>query len=438
MQIQDFIILIYIILRIVPSSYLCYYPFLEDLRLSKKVAMCGFFAIILIEWGIFIFTGHNFDKLSTLYGIYPLYIFYYFATVKGNNSKQLFCILLTGNFDIVLQTLAMLAERFSPTPGYYYATATFVLLLAQSAYFSLFYYAAKKFKQLFRSTKYNNIITYSNYILAFNFVALVLIRNFSEPRTWNLFFARFLCAMPLFFFVYMMMDLLKEKNDNNVMSVKLSSLEELRRNEKPYYDFVIETWQKSRRLRHDQKHLLVMLNQLYEEKKFDRLGQHLRAILKYTEQQQTVKLYGNETIDGLIGYWQMQAQEKGIPFAVDISFSKIKINDIDLAIILGNALENAFTAVTEDSVTQRSNCYINVKIRERASILLIEVVNSFSGNIVRYNDQFYSAKRNYKEPGTGLENIRMICEKYAGSNNVSFDNQSFKLQLMLSNTHLEG
>ena len=356
MQIQDLIILIYIILRGAPSSYLCYYPIFEDLRLSKKAAICGFFAIILIEWGIFIFTGRNFDKLPTLYGIYLLYIFYYFAIVKGNKSKQLFCILLSGNFENVLQTLAMLAERFSPTPGYYYATATFVLLLAQSAYFSWFYYTVKKFKQLFRSTKYNKIITYSNYILAFNFVALVLIRNFSEPRTWNLFFARFLCIMPLFFFVYMMMDLLKEKNDNKVMSIKLSSLEELRRNEKPYYDFVIETWQKSRRLRHDQKHLVLMLNQLYEEKKFAKLGQHLRTILKYTEQLQTVKLYGNETIDGLIGYWQMQAQEKGIPFAVDISFSKVKINDIDLAIILGNALENAFTAVTEDCMAQGSSC----------------------------------------------------------------------------------
>lgn len=438
MQIQDLIILIYIILRVAPSSYLCYYPFLEDLRLSKKTAICGFFAIILIEWGIFIFTGHNFDKLPSLYGVYLLYIFYYFAIVKGNKSKQLFCILLSGNFEIVLQTLAMLAERFSPTPGYYYASATFVLLLAQSAYFSWFYFTVKNFKQLFRSTKYNKIINYSNYILAFNFVALVLIRNFSEPRTWNLFFARFLCIMPLFFFVCMMMDLLKEKNDNKVMSVKLRSLEELRRNEKPYYDFVIETWQKSRRLRHDQKHLAVMLNQLYEEKQFDKLGQHLRTILKYTEQLQTVKLYGNETIDGLIGYWQMQAQEKGIPFAVDISFSKVKINDIDLAIILGNALENAFTAVTEDCMAQGSNCYINVKIRERASLLLIEVVNSFSGNIVRYNDQFYSAKRDYKEPGTGLENIRMICEKYAGNNNISFDSNSFKLQLMLPNTHLEG
>ena len=438
MQIQDFIILIYIILRIAPSSYLCYYPFLDDLRFSKKATALGFFAIILLEWGIFIATGRNFDKLPTLFGPYFIYAIYYFAVIKGNLNKKIFCTMLISNFEVVLQTLSMIAERVSPTPGLYYATAVLVLGISQAAYFLCFYHAAKKFKQIFRSSKYTRVIIYSNYILLFNLLALILMRNFSEPRNWSLFATRFLCVMPLFFFVYMVMDLLKEKNDNKVMSVKLSSLEELRRSEKPYYDFVIETWQKSHRLRHDQKHLIVMLNQLYEEKKFDRLGQHLRTILKYTEQLQTVKLYGNETIDGLIGYWQMQAQEKGIPFAVDISFSKIKINDIDLAIILGNALENAFTAVTEDGVTQRSNCYINVKIRERASILLIEVVNSFSGTIVRYNDQFYSAKRDYKEPGTGLENIRMICEKYAGSNNVSFDNQSFKLQLMLSNTHLEG
>ena len=114
MQIQDLIILIYIILRVAPSSYLCYYPFLEDLRLSKKTAICGFFAIILIEWGIFIFTGRNFDKLPTLYGVYLLYIFYYFAIVKGNKSKQLFCILLSGNFEMCCRHLLCSPNAFRP------------------------------------------------------------------------------------------------------------------------------------------------------------------------------------------------------------------------------------------------------------------------------------------------------------------------------------
>lgn len=42
MQIQDLIILIYIILRVAPSSYLCYYPFLEDLRYQKKQQCAAF------------------------------------------------------------------------------------------------------------------------------------------------------------------------------------------------------------------------------------------------------------------------------------------------------------------------------------------------------------------------------------------------------------
>lgn len=232
------------------------------------------------------------------------------------------------------------------------------------------------------------------------------------------------------------MELLKEKSENKIMSVKLNSLEVLRRNEKPYYNFVIESWQKSRRLRHDQKHLVIMLNQLYEQKEYDKLGQNLRSILKYTDSIQTVKLYGNETLDGLLGYWQLQAQESSIHFTTDIQFQKINLNDIDLAIILGNALENAFTAV-KGSLLTNPDSFVKVKIKEKGSQLLLSVENSYSGNIVRYNNKFYSAKRDFKEPGTGLENIRMIVEKYHGNCNVSFDNESFKLQLVVENTSID-
>ena len=436
MQIEDFIVLIYIFLRIGPSSYLCYYPFLDDLRFSKKATALGFFAIMLLEWGIFIATGRNFDKLPTLFGPYLIYAIYYFAAIKGNLDKKIFCALLISNFEVVLQTLSMITERVSPTPGLYYGTATIVLGISQAAYFLWFYHAAKKFKQIFRSSKYHRVIIYSNYILFFNLLALILMRNFSEPRNWGLFGTRFLCVMPLFFFTHMVMELLKEKSENKIMSVKLNSLEVLRRNEKPYYNFVIETWQKSRRLRHDQKHLVIMLNQLYEQKEYDKLGQNLRSILKYTDSIQTVKLYGNETLDGLLGYWQLQAQESSIHFTTDIQFKKINLNDIDLAIILGNALENAFTAV-KGSLLTKPDSFVKVKIKEQDSKLLLSIENSYSGNIVRYNNKFYSAKRDFKEPGTGLENIRMIVEKYHGNCNVSFDNESFKLLLIIENTSID-
>lgn len=437
MQPQDLIILIYIILRIVPSSYLCYYPFLDDLRFSKKATACGFFALVALEFIVYIATGRNFDKLNTLYGMYLPYVIYYFFVIKGNTNKKLFCVLLSGNFEIVIQTLSMLSEQLSPTPSLYYATGALVLFFMQAAYFAWFYIAVKKFNQLFRSTKFNTIINLSNYILAFNFVALILIRNFSEPRSWNLFWARFLCLAPLFFFTYLVMDLLKEKYDNKVMAVKLQTLEQLRQSEKPYYDFVIETWQKSRRLRHDQKHLVILLNQLLERKEYDKLGENLRSILNYTEGLQGVKLYGNETVDGLVGYWQMQAQEQNIRFTTDINFSKINVNDVDLAIVLGNALQNAFTAI-ENSRLSIVEPFIKIIIKEKAQWLLLSVENSYSGNIVRYNDKFYSAKRGFKEPGTGLENIKLIVEKYEGTSNISFNNQSFKLQLMLQNTNFDA
>lgn len=437
MQPQDLIIFAYIVLRIVPSSYLCYYPFINDLRFSKQTTACGFCALVILEFLVYLVTGRNFDKLPTLYGMYLPYIIYYFFVIKGNTNKKIFCVLLSANFELMLQTLAMLAEQFSPTPGLYYATGTIVLFFAQTAYLTWFYCVLKKFNERFRTSRFNTIITLGNYILALNFLALILMRNFSEPRTWNLFWTRFLCVAPLFFFTYLIMELLKEKYDNKLMAVKLQTLKELRQNEKPYYDFVIETWQKSRRLRHDQKHLVILLNQLLERKEYDKLGENLRSILNYTEGLQGVKLYGNETVDGLVGYWQMQAQEQNIRFTTDINFSKININDVDLAIVLGNALQNAFTAI-ENSRLSIMEPFVNIIIKEKAQWLLLSVENSYSGNIVRYNDKFYSAKRGFKEPGTGLENIKLIVEKYEGTSNISFNNQSFKLQLMLQNTNFDA
>ena len=136
MQPQDLIILMYIILRIVPSSYLCYYPFLNDLRFSKRTTACGFFALVALEFVVYIVTGRNFDKLNTLYGMYLPYVLYYFFVIKGNTHKKLFCVLLSGNFEIVIQTLSMLSEQLSPTPGLYYATGTLVLFVTQAAYFA--------------------------------------------------------------------------------------------------------------------------------------------------------------------------------------------------------------------------------------------------------------------------------------------------------------
>lgn len=430
MQVSDIFILIYIILRIVPSSILCYYPFLDNLRLNKKVVAVIFSCFVLLEWLIYIAGGRNFENLFFLFGYYLTYIIFYFSVVKGHWSKQVFCVLLVANFEMVVQTFAMVSEQYYGLHKYYFATAFCTLLLFEGIYFACFYKAFRKFKNIFLTAESNRLIILCNYIMAMNFAALILIRDFSAPRSWNLCFARLLCALPLLIFIYIVIALLNEMHANKIMNIKIATLTALRNSEKHYYDFVIEIWQNTRRVRHDLKHYALILNEYMENKEYDKLQLRLQKLLNYTTSLKRIALSGNETIDGVVGYWQIQSENSNIDFSSDITINKLKIDDIDLAIVLGNALENAYAAVQNSNVEKP---FISVKIKEKAGLLLLDISNNYSTPIVLKNDKFYSGKRGFDTPGTGVENIKLITEKYNGYHNISIADNTFRLQLAMSN-----
>lgn len=430
MQPSDFFVLIYLMLRIIPSSYLCYYPFLDDLRFSKKIIAIAFMLLIFIEWIIYILGGRTFENLFLLFGYYITYIILYFYVVKKHLQEQIFYILLVANFEVVVQSFAMVSEQYYGLHEYYFATGLCALLLFEGMYFCVFYPAVKRMKNIVLTKGSRRIIKLCNYIMLMNFISLILIRDFSIPRNWNMCFARLLAALPLLLFIYIVIALLNEMHANQVMNLKLSTLNALRNSEKHYYDFVIETWQNTRRVRHDLKHYILLLNEYMQNKEYDKLQYRLQKMLNYTESLKRVTLSGNEIIDGIVGYWQVQSQDKLIDFNTDISFKEIRIDDIDLSIVLGNALENAYTAV-QSSVMEKP--FINIKIKEKAGLILLDISNNYSTPIVIKNDTFYSGKRNFNEPGTGVENIKLIVEKYHGYHKINIANGIFHLQLALEN-----
>lgn len=429
-QLSDYFILLYLILRIVPSSYLCYYPFLDNLRFDRKIVLGSFSVFVLMEWLIYIYNGRNFENLFLLFGYYLVYIIFYLWAVKKHLAQQFFCVLLAANFEMVVQTFSMVFEQYYGLHQYFYATGLCALLCFEGCYFLIFYDAFKKFKDIFLQAESKRLIVLCNYIMAMNFAALVLIRDFSVPRNWNLCFSRLLCTLPLIIFIYIVIALLNEMHANKVINAKLSTLTALRNSEKHYYDFVIQTWQNSRRVRHDLKHYALLLNEYLEKKEYAKLQERLQKLLNYTNSLKRISLSGNEIIDGIVGYWQLQAEEKQIDFTTEIGFNKIKIDDIDLSIVLGNALENAFTAL-KNSVIEKP--FIKLKLKEKAGLLLLDISNNYSTPIVIKDDKFYSGKREFNAPGTGVENIKLIVEKYQGYHKINIANNIFHLQLAMKN-----
>lgn len=108
---------------------------------------------------------------------------------------------------------------------------------------------------------------------------------------------------------------------------------------------------------------------------------------------------------------------------------KIEISDIDLAIILGNALDNAIDASRLLPPEQERKIYLSVKMRNNNIVVLIK--NNVAENI--NVDDLSTTKKSKHLHGFGIESIRQLVEKYNGELVFNCQNQVFETHIMLSN-----
>lgn len=356
-------------------------------------------------------------------------LLWYFITANAR-IKMLYALFLI-HVIIIGQTLsAVLAKELMQQPDYklqfVFSTVWALLYL-----YPLLKIARKYSKRLIES-KYKGIIDIANIIMLTNTIALITMQYLIDPYSWGLFWARLFSIIPALMFFHFVASLLTEIEVNEKINLKISVLEQIRYLEKNYFDFVIKTWQDSRRVRHDMRHVSVLMLQYLENKQFDKLATCLKQFNEDIDKTINIKLCGNEIIDGIIGYWQLQSAELHIRFNSSIEIDKVNINDIDLSIMLGNILENAFYAAAAPATLDK---FIDIKIITQANMLLVSISNSYSGDIVKNNGKFYSIKRNFKDIGIGIESVQQLVDKYNGyiSFNDDAQNHVFKVNLAVVN-----
>ena len=98
----------------------------------------------------------------------------------------------------------------------------------------------------------------------------------------------------------------------------------------------------------------------------------------------------------------------------------------DLCVLLGNALENAYTGC----MTLQNGRFITVTARSNPSGQSLMISNSYDGVMDIEDDRILSRKRDH-EPGIGLESMRAICEKHDAVMDIRYDAKTFNVLLMI-------
>ncbi len=173
-----------------------------------------------------------------------------------------------------------------------------------------------------------------------------------------------------------------------------------------------------RALRHDLRHHMLLLNDYIKNGENEKAIEHIGSITDYVDSTMPKQFCLNGIVNVILSHYANIAQLKGIDFICEVSLSRqLPLADIDLVVILSNALENAVNAL-EICDTKR----IEIKGFESDGKFFFEVKNPFCGEIEFENDLPVSRRENH---GYGAKSIAAIVEKHEGIYSFTVENDIF-------------
>lgn len=195
-----------------------------------------------------------------------------------------------------------------------------------------------------------------------------------------------------------------------------------------HYDEVEVMYRKMRGWRHDHHNHIQVLKAYMSLSRYEQAMDYLDSLDKDLSAVDTVLKTGNLMVDAILNSKLSMIQERKI--AVDATAlvpGDISVSGIDLAVLIGNLLDNAMEACME--VPEEKDRFIRIYIDIIKKQLYISVTNSMKGKAGRTGGRFFSRKEG--NHGFGLLRIDSIVDKYGGFLNRQTEEGVFATEITL-------
>ncbi len=137
---------------------------------------------------------------------------------------------------------------------------------------------------------------------------------------------------------------------------------------------------------------------------------------------------GNSAIDSIINFKLQQAKKEDIQVSSEILIpQELKLSSFDVAVILGNLIDNAVTGIK----TIEADRWIDIKIKYTKGRLIITISNSFDGIILEKQGIIITRKQDKKNHGLGLKSVWAAIQKYNGAMDTYYTNHKFKVKILM-------
>lgn len=186
---------------------------------------------------------------------------------------------------------------------------------------------------------------------------------------------------------------------------------------------------------HEEKHnlinKLVVLKSKAENCRAEEVVIDLERIIHDCHKRESICDSGNSTIDAIINFKYSVAKEFGIEFRLNIFVpEEFPIEQQDIGVVLGNALDNAIEAAKACDSKER---IIDISMGIKKSSWILVIKNPYEHEIEKdMRGKILSTKKEKDKHGYGLKSITKIAAKYQGNVWIEDAAHIFSLTVVLN------
>ena len=211
------------------------------------------------------------------------------------------------------------------------------------------------------------------------------------------------------------------------MILERQALEKQLNDSRLQYAGMQSRFEAARKIRHDLKHILTAVRHYIDTNDKSGLADFCDTMEETQLNSDSVPYTGSPAADGVLYHYIKRAEEENVRFQYQGNLGHSGIADMDLCVMIGNALENAFDACLH----AESDRYIMLTAERDGEVLSIMVQNSFDGKMEVSGNTIFSRKRENRI-GVGLQTIGSVCEKYSGTMKTEWNDTTFTVLMMLT------
>ncbi len=317
--------------------------------------------------------------------------------------------------------------RFSGLSGWIGSFIISVLLILMSAFliWLVLGYIRKSFQKYVLSNQTNWLL------LSFPIIMIFLLFSYFENSTTN--------VTILILLLLTSISILLVLSKVIVSSVTISNLKESEKAvalqmqmQRREYEQVCKKMEMGRAYRHDMRHHLLVLEGLVKQGETKSMAQYIESLNGQLSDIENKVYCENTTINAVLSSCLGQASEAKCDVKAKISLPKdIPFDEIDICVIMANALDNAINACCK--IDDINNRYIRITADLIDGRKLTISVNNPCDTPVSFNEQGFPIVPERDGHGIGLKSIDTVTKKYHGTFHCEYKEGEFLFKAVMFN-----